>query len=107
MSGTGTVALAIVVLAVGTYALRLAGVLLRTRVELPERADRLMGAAVAVLFCALIATSALLQDGAFAGVARAAGVAVAGVLAWRRAPFLVVVLAAAGVAAGLRLLGVH
>jgi hypothetical protein len=34
------------------------------------------------------------------------GVLVAGVLAWRKAPFLVVVLAAAAVTALLRLLGV-
>jgi hypothetical protein len=42
----------------------------------------------------------------FAGMARPAGVAVGAVLAWRRAPFVVVVFAAAAVAAGLRLLGV-
>jgi hypothetical protein len=38
-------------------------------------------------------------------VARPAGVLVGLVLAWRRAPFLLVVVAAAVTAAGLRLLG--
>jgi hypothetical protein len=37
--------------------------------------------------------------------ARAPALAVAGVLLWRRAPFIVVVVAAAAVAAGLRALG--
>ncbi|HEX7746127.1 MAG TPA: AzlD domain-containing protein, partial [Micromonosporaceae bacterium] len=43
--------------------------------------------------------------GAFAGVARPVGVLVGVVLAWRRAPFVVVVIAAAVTAAGLRLAG--
>ena len=41
----------------------------------------------------------------FSGFARPAGVLVAGILAWRKAPFLVVVLAAAVVTALLRVLG--
>lgn len=106
MSGVAAVAGAIVVLAAGTYAFRLSGVLLRTRATLPPEADRLTGIAVATLFCALVATSSLLENATFAGFARPAGVAVAGVLAWARAPFIVVVLAAAVVAAGLRVLGI-
>ena len=51
-------------------------------------------------------TTALTQGHGFAGPARPAGVLVGGVLAWRKAPFLVVVIAAAGTAAVLRLLGV-
>ncbi len=43
---------------------------------------------------------------AFAGWARPAGVTVAAVLAVRRAPFPVILVAAAGTTAGLRLLGV-
>ena len=96
--------IAVAVLAVGTFVLRLAGPLLRKRVKLSTRAERLLGVAVIVLFSALIATSALFQGPDFAGFARPIGVAVGGVLAWRKAPFLVVVLAAAITAAGLRLL---
>lgn len=99
-------ALGAVGLATLTYLARLVGVALRARTELPEDGRRLAGHAVAVLFCALIATSALLEAGAFAGWARPAGVLVAGLLAWRRLPFLVVVLAAAATTAGLRLVGV-
>lgn len=94
------------VLAVGTFAFRLAGPVLRSRVEISPRTERLMTMSVVVLFAALVATSALIEGNAFAGFARPAGVAVGGVLAWRKAPFVVVVLAAAGTAAVLRLLGV-
>jgi hypothetical protein len=48
----------------------------------------------------------LTEGGGFAGWARPAGVLVGGVLAWRRAPFPLVVLGAAGVTAGLRWVGV-
>lgn len=95
----------VAVLAAGTLALRLAGTLLRSRVEPSAAVLALVDRAVSVLFAALVATS-LLEAGQFAGIARTAGVAVAGVLAWRRAPFVVVVLAAAAVTAALRLLGV-
>lgn len=96
---------AIVALAVGTYAFRLAGVLLRDR-ELPAAVRRALPLAAAALLAALAATAALTEAGGFAGVARPAGVAVGVLLAWRRAPFLVVVVGAAATAAVLRLLGV-
>jgi hypothetical protein len=97
--------IAVAVLAVGTLGFRLAGTALRTRVEPTPTVLTLVNRAVAVLFAALVATS-LLEHGHIAGVARPVGVAVGGVLAWRRAPFVVVVLAAAAVTAGLRLAGV-
>lgn len=106
MSVSPALVAAIAVLAVGTYAFRLAGPLLRERVELPAYLERLMSAATVVLLTALVATTALLDGQDFAGVARPAGVAVAGVLAWRKAPFVVIVLAAAATAAVLRMLGV-
>jgi branched-subunit amino acid transport protein len=107
MSGTSmTLVIAAVVLGAGTFAFRFAGPVLRSRVELSPRLERLMGTSAVVLLAALVATAALLEGQEFAGWARPAGVAVGGLLAWRRAPFLVVVLAAAATAAGLRLLGV-
>ncbi|MFC4002392.1 AzlD domain-containing protein [Prauserella oleivorans] len=101
-----TLIVATVVLAAGTFAFRFAGPALRTRVELSPRVEKVMATAAVVLLAALVATSALLEDGGFVGFARPAGVAVGGVLAWRKAPFVVVVVAAAATAAGLRLLGV-
>jgi len=96
----------ILVLAIGTFSLRLAGPLLRTRFELPDRAQQVMAAAAIVLLAALVATAALTDGHGSAGVARPVGVLVGGVLAWRKAPFVLVVVAAAATAAGLRLLGV-
>jgi branched-subunit amino acid transport protein len=96
----------VLVLAVGTFSLRLAGPLMRTRFEMPERAERVLAAAAVVLLAALVATAALTDGHGAAGIARPAGVLVGGVLAWRRAPFVLVVVAAAATAAGLRLLGV-
>jgi branched-subunit amino acid transport protein len=97
---------AIAVLAALTYAMRLAGPLLRGRVTVPAAAERLFADAATVLLIALAATSALTEGHGFAGWARPAGVLVGGLLAWRKAPFPVVVLAAAGVTALLRLAGV-
>jgi uncharacterized membrane protein len=103
MSATVVVILA---LAVGTYAFRLAGPVLHGRFELPARAQELLSAGAVVLLVALLATGALTEGGGFAGWARPAGVLVGAVLAWRRAPFAVVVLGAAVTAGMLRALGV-
>ena len=106
---------AILLVAAGTYAFRVAGPLLRERMArarggseaaLPPRLTELMSAAATTLLVALIATAALTDGGSFAGVALPAGVLTGGVLAWRRAPFVVVVIVAAAVAAGLRALGI-
>ena len=97
---------AMLAMAGGTFALRLAGPLLHSRVSFPPRARQLLETAANVLLTALVATTALTEGHAFAGYARPAGVAVAGVLAWRKAPLPVVVIAAAGCTALLRLLHV-
>jgi len=96
---------AILALAVGTYTMRLSGVLLRERLELSDSLLRLLPMAATALLAALAATAALTESGGFAGVARPAGVAVGALLAWRRVPFVLVVLAAAGTAALLRAIG--
>jgi branched-subunit amino acid transport protein len=93
-------------LAAGTYAFRLAGQALRDRISFPPRARKLLEAAAVILLAALVATTALTEGHGFSGPARPAGVLVGGVLAWRKAPFLAVVLAAAAVTALLRLIGV-
>lgn len=98
--------LAIAALAAGTYGLRVAGPVLRGRMELPGRVRWMLSVAATVLLFALAVTSALTAGHAFAGWARPAGVLVGGVLAVRRAPFLVAVLAAMATTAVLRLLGV-
>lgn len=103
---TTTLAVAVGTLALGTFAFRFAGPALRTKITLSARAEHLMMLSTVALLAALVVTTGLFEGGEFAGFARPAGVLVGGVLAWRKAPFIVVVLAAAGVAAGLRLAGV-
>ena len=97
---------AVLVLAVGTYGFRVAGPLLRERVELSERVKELLSTTAVVLLVALVATAALMAGRHFAGWALPAGVLVGGVIAWHKAPFVAVVIAAAASTAGLRLLGV-
>ena len=98
--------IAIFVLAAGTYAFRFAGPVLRDRISVSENVRRYLTLAAVALLAALIATAALLDGTSFVGIARPAGVLVGGILAWRKAPFVVVVLAAAATAALLRLAGV-
>jgi branched-subunit amino acid transport protein len=96
---------AIGVLAVGTYAMRLAGPLLHSRITMSEAVKRYLSLSAMALLAALIATAALVEDGGFAGIARPAGLLVGAVLAWRRFPFVLVVVSAAATAALLRLAG--
>ncbi|MFF5436760.1 AzlD domain-containing protein [Streptomyces achromogenes] len=102
MNATVTVTLA---LAVGTYAFRLVGPALHGRVTVPPRVQELASAGAVVILVALLATGTLSESGGFAGWARPAGVLVGAALAWRRAPFAAVVLAAAATTALLRLAG--
>jgi branched chain amino acid efflux pump len=98
---------AILALAGVTYGFRLAGPMFRDRISIPPAATRVFADAATVLLIALAATSALTAGHDLAGWARPSGVLVAGILAARRVPFPVVVIAAAAVTALLRLAGVH
>ena len=91
--------------ALGTYLLRLTGVILADRVTLSARAEQLVARATTVLLTALVSTSTLVAGGRFAGPALLAGVLVGAALAWRRAPFIAVVVTAAATTALLRLAG--
>ncbi|WP_280268768.1 AzlD domain-containing protein [Nocardia wallacei] len=91
-------------LAVGTYAIRFAGPVLRRRITFPPRVTQLLEVGSVVLLAALAVTE-LVPTGHRAGFALPAGVLVAVVLAWRRAPLIVVALSAAITTALLRLLG--
>ncbi|MEV4253343.1 AzlD domain-containing protein [Spirillospora sp. NPDC049652] len=91
-------------LAAGTYLLRLSGPLLRTRITFPPSFERLLDASAVVLLTALVAVTALTEGDGPADAARPIGVLVGGVLAWRKASFMVAVLAAAATTAVLRLL---
>ncbi len=75
------------------------------RRAVPMRVQRLFLLLAVALLSALIALSTLADDGRLAfDVALIAGVAAACVALWRKAPFVVAVVLAAAVAAGVRLL---
>jgi branched-subunit amino acid transport protein len=74
--------------------------------ELPPAAVRVVVLLSSALLAALVVTSALADGTELRVGADTAGVAVAGVLLWRRAHVVVAVVAAAAVTAGLRALGV-
>ena len=91
-------------LCAGAYGLKLAGVLLAARVR-PETAERWsLEVAVVPVLAALIVVQTFDGGERIVFDARLAAVAVAAVLAWRRAPLLVVLVAAGATAAVLRLL---
>jgi branched-subunit amino acid transport protein len=98
--------LAIAALAAGTYGVRIAGPLLRSRLRLPTAVQTYLGHSAVALLAALIATAALFAGSEFAGWARPAGVLAGALAALRRLPFVVVVIAAAVTTALLRLAGV-
>ncbi|MFP5021473.1 AzlD domain-containing protein [Pseudonocardia phyllosphaerae] len=97
---------ALAVLAVGTYLMRLGPLLLHERMAFSDRTVRIVELGAVALLVALVATGTWFEGPEFAGWARPAGVAVAGVAVWRRVPFVLVVVLAAGTTALLRLAGV-
>ncbi len=98
----------VLILAAGTYGFRWAGPALRSRLTVPKRIAKLLDLAAVTLLAALVAVTGLTEGHDIApGYARPAGVLVAGVLAWRKAPFIVIVLAAAATTAVLRWIGVQ
>jgi len=97
--------IALVVLAVGTYAFKVIGPLVVGAGQPSARMQVLLALLPAALLAGLIATQTFGDGQALALDARAAGVAAAGVAVWRRAPFVVVVLIGTATAAILRLFG--
>lgn len=96
-------------LALGTLAFRLAGLVVGSRLRLPKGVERLSTIAATVMLAALVVTATLSGESNTASAVSAArifGVGIAVLLAWRRQPLPVVVIAAAGVTAGLRFIGI-
>ncbi|MBM3673142.1 MAG: AzlD domain-containing protein [Actinobacteria bacterium] len=92
------------VLALGSYALKVTGLLALGSRELSARITRLLALLPAALFGALIVISAFGDERSLVFDARTAGLAVAGLAVWRRANFVVVVVAAAAATATVRAL---
>jgi branched-subunit amino acid transport protein len=87
-----------------SYGLKAVGPVLAGGRQLSPNVRRTLDLVAVPLLAALILVQAFGDGRRLVLDARAPALAVAAVLVWRRAPFLVVVLSAAAVAAGLRLL---
>ncbi len=85
------------------FGIKLLGFLARPHWLEGERVRRMSGLVTIALLSALLAVQTMTVGQQLTLDARVPAVAVAGVLLWRRAPFVVVIVAAAAVAAGLRL----
>ena len=88
-----------------SYALKAVGPVFAGGRRLAPRLRRTLDLVAVPLLAALIGVQTFGSGRAYVLDARAPALAVAAVLVWRRAPFLVVVLAAAAVAALVRLAG--
>lgn len=99
------IVLAVIVLAVGTYACKAAGPLLAAGRELSPTMQRLTDLLPAALLAALVATQTLATGSSLVLDARVVGVSAAAVAVWLRAPFAIVVLIGAGATALTRLFG--
>lgn len=97
----------ITVLAAGTFLMRVAGYRLGSRLNFSPATQTMLSDSATTLLLAVAATSALFEGQHFAGYARIIGVGVALFLAWRKAPLIVIIIAAAAVTALMRWLGIH
>jgi branched-subunit amino acid transport protein len=97
----------VAVLASATIAflLKLSGHALPRRLLDDRRVREVLAAVTIALLAALVAVQTLTTGTSLVLDARTVALVVAAVLLWRRAPFIVVVVAGAVVAAGLRALG--
>jgi hypothetical protein len=94
----------VIALCVGAYGLKLAGVLLADRLD-DDAAERWSLEIIVVpVLAALILVQTLTTGARFVLDARTPALLIAGLLVWRRAPIVVVALAAAATAALLRLI---
>jgi branched-subunit amino acid transport protein len=89
--------------AVTTFAIRAFGPWAVGAHALGPRATRILSLLPAALLSALVVTETVIHDGKLDVDARLAGVAFAGVLLWREASVIWVVIGAAALTAGLRL----
>jgi branched-subunit amino acid transport protein len=89
-----------------SYALKATGPVLAGGRDLGPRARQVLDLIPVPLLAALIATGTLASGHQLVIDARLPALGVAAILVWKQAPFLVVVLAAAGTAALLRAAGV-
>lgn len=92
----------VLVLAAAAYAFKLLGLVIVGSRPLPAPIERSLALVPAALLSALVVTNGFADGRDLVVDERAAGLAVAAVAAWKRAPFVVVVVLAAATTALLR-----
>ncbi len=92
----------VLLLAAGAYGCKLAGLVLIGGRRLPPVVERCLALVPAALIMALVVNDTFSTGQGLVVDARAAGVGVAAVAAWRRAPIIVVIVLGAGVTAVVR-----
>ncbi|MGA0878411.1 MAG: AzlD domain-containing protein [Ilumatobacteraceae bacterium] len=92
----------IIVLAIGAYAFKFTGLVVLGGRTLPAPLERCLALIPAAVISALIVKDSMTTGQDIVIDARAAGIAAALLLAWRRAPLILVIVAGAAVTALLR-----
>lgn len=93
----------VAVLAVGVYGQRALGMALINPKRMGDRSRQVLTMVPLSILCAVTALQTFSSQGELVFDARVAGIAAASLLSWKRAPMFVVVVAAAGVTAAVRL----
>ena len=93
----------VAVLAVGVYGQRALGMALIDPKRMGDRSRQVLTMVPLSILCAVTALQTFSSQGELVFDARVAGIAAASLLSWKRAPMFVVVVAAAGVTAAVRL----
>lgn len=89
----------VVLLAVGAYGFKVTGLIILGGRSLPSVLERCLALIPAAVVTALVVKDTLTQGQELTLDARALGVAVAGIAAWRKAPLIVVIVLGAAVTA--------
>ncbi len=92
----------IIILAVGTYAMRLSGILLNSKTGVSQRSKEILSLSAIVILFSVAMTSTFFDGNQLSDISKVIGVGVAGILTWQKKPFIMIVLSAAIVTAGLR-----
>ncbi len=93
----------VLLLAAGAYACKVTGLVILGSRHLPPVVERCLALVPAALISALVVMDTFSTGNELVLDARAAGVTVAAIAAWRRAPLVVVIVVGAGVTALVRL----
>ena len=106
MYNTTTILVGAIILAGGTYTMRLGGAKLGNRLTLSDQSSALLTDAAMTLLFSVALAATFYSNGHFAGFSRIAGVFIGGILAWRKKSMILIIIISAMVTALLRSIGI-